>query len=168
MWRLPFGARRMWVLITAVALVAVGVAAVVWVVHDRTQGLAERKDCATVERLGSEWVTMSESFTAAQDAAVQTGDRGQLLTAADSETKMSDGLRAAADSVSTTESKEALIQWADGAALTARLQRDAVVHPSEQASDAEAQIREAISLIAQGTDTLIKNCPKLRTILHEE
>ncbi|MEZ0366132.1 hypothetical protein ACAG26_20870 [Mycobacterium sp. pUA109] len=130
------------------------------------------KDCAVVERVGGEWTAMVAQATAASDAALNNDGSGPLLAVADSQTKMSDKLRVAADSVSTPGFGEALNKWADGAAKAAQLQRDAVKYPSTSIQDdqerygsAEKCYRDAFSLVDQATTTLAQKCPKLPAIL---
>jgi hypothetical protein len=156
------GKRVAWALIAAV--VVCGGTAMVWVMRAISRISASSNDCVVVERLGREWIMMVTSI----EAAVETGpgEDSDILAVADRESMMSEKLRAAANCVSTPAFRDNFNEWADGAALTAQLQRDAVIinRPAEieLPSDEQANMREAAIMTDEASGALLQACPDVR------
>ncbi|MGV9797541.1 hypothetical protein ACWDTP_05715 [Mycobacterium sp. NPDC003449] len=81
---------------------------------------------------------------------------------------MSDKLCAAVDSVSTPALSDQLTKWADGAALAAHTQRDAVNRPTQEPSDVEANVNRAANMVDEAGSALAEMCPDLREVLHSD
>ena len=145
----------------AVVLIACGVAATVWVVQHKASAAALRNDCGVVEDLGRQWLAMVGSVNTALESG--PGNPSDLVAVANRESQMSDKLRAAADSISTPSVKNDVSKWADGAALTAQIQRDSVNRPLQQQpspnEDADSQ-RSAV-MVYQATSDLRRACPNM-------
>jgi hypothetical protein len=158
--------RFAWALIAAVVIVCGGAAAV-WIIPDNSRTVTSGNDCAVVERLGQEWITMAASV----NAAVETGpgEHSDILALADRESAMSDKLRAAANSVSAPEFKDNFNKWADGAALTAQLERDAVSRPIqiELPPDTQENMRNAAVMTDEASGALLQACPDVRRELRK-
>jgi hypothetical protein len=158
--------RFAWALIAAVVIVCGG-AATVWLMPDNSRTAASENDCAVVEKLGREWITMAASV----QAAVETGpgEHSDILAVADRESAMSDKLRAAANSVSAPAFKDNFNKWADGAALTAQLERDAISRPVqiELPPDAQANMRNAAIMTDEASGALLQACPDVRRELRK-
>ena len=92
------------------------------------------------------------------------GDTHDLLQIADQEAVMSDRIRAAAASVSAPALKEQLTTWADGTALSAKTQLNAVTGPATDtgAGAGAADMVRAAQLTYNATSALAKSCPALR------
>jgi len=153
-----------WVLIGAVIVVA-AVAVAALVLYGSQDQDAGRGDCAIVEQLAREWAAEGQ---AAQDPD-RTADRADLVALADRESATAGKIRAAQDSVSAKPVKAALEQWAQGAQLSAKVQRDAANEPSDQSAVAPtpagqlADMRRSAQLIGPAIDALQKICPNLPT-----
>jgi hypothetical protein len=150
--------RWLWAL-TAVTLVACGTLAAIWIARSP----APHNDCAVVEDLGRQWIAMVGSVTAQQNGP---GERKDLIAIADSESAMSDKIRAAAVSVSNPALKEQLDIWAQGAALSAKSQRDAANQADQPWAPnpprgTDADTYRGGMMIYAAADALRKMCPSM-------
>lgn len=145
--------------LTGVLLIACGTVATVWLMRDNSKTTAAGGDCAVVKRLAAEWVTMSESVRAAVESG--PGERSDLLAAANRESAMSEKLHAAANSFSSPAFKDHFVKWAEGAALTAQIQRDSVNRPFQVVlpPDLQAKMRHAALLTDEASGALLQACP---------
>jgi len=146
--------------LTAVLLVIGGAAVAVLMMRSNVETSASGNDCDVVERLGREWITTVQSVK----ASVEAGERSDLLAAADREQAMSEKLRAAANSVSTPGFKEQFNKWADGAALSAQIQRGSIdrSHKEELPADLQAQMHQAAVMTDEASGALLAACPNVR------
>jgi hypothetical protein len=148
--------------LAATVLIGCGATAAVWVASANT---ASANDCAVVESLGEEWVTMVVSV----NEAIETGpgQRSDIVGIADHESAMSDRLRVAANSVSTAAFKDNFNKWADGIALTAQLERDADGQPLqfELPPEEQATMRNAADMTDEASGALLQACPNVRGAL---
>jgi hypothetical protein len=158
--------RKRWLWVSAaLLLIACGAGATVWVVHDTAGTGAPGNDCAVVEKLAGEWVTMTQQVKTALEAG--PGEGSDLLTVADQESAMSAKLRAAANSVSAQAFKDQFNKWADGVAMTAQIQRESVNRPLQVQlpSDLETNMRNAAVMTGQASGALLQACPNARKAL---
>ncbi|MCV7094615.1 hypothetical protein [Mycobacterium kubicae] len=133
-----------------------------WALHDG-HGSTPQGDCAVIEQLGHEWAAMKKSITALSNGAGETKD---LIAIADQESAMSSKIRAAESSVSAQTLKEQLIRWADGAALSAQVQRAAATSSSGQngqtsTNSTDADAVRAGTMTYSATAALHQACPNL-------
>jgi hypothetical protein len=106
---------------------------------------------------------MVGSVTAQQNGP---GERKDLIAIADSESAMGDKIRAAAVSVSNPALKEQLDIWAQGAALSAKSQRDAANQADQPwepnpPRGADADTYRGGMMIYAATGALRKMCPSM-------
>lgn len=146
--------RLVWAL-TGVVLIVGGVTGA-WVVRRGDS----HNDCAAVEQLGRQWITMSQSVTALENGG---GERQDLVAIADKESSMSASIRAAAGSVSSSALKDQLGKWAQGTALLATSQRDSVTRPPQpnSSSSEDATYYSAAVMIREATQALLQACPNM-------
>jgi len=113
-----------------------------------------------VEQLGHQWVTMTKSVTALENGP---GEREDLVAIADSESAMSDKIRAAAGSVSDPALKGQLNRWAHGTALSAKAQRDSVngISQPNPPSSADTDSYHAAVITHEATKALLQACPNM-------
>src|SRR5579884_110749 len=107
--------KRVWRALAAVVLLACAVSAFIWMIPHNARNAASHNDCAAVEKLGEQWNAMTKSVTALESGP---GERVDLLAIADSESAMSEKIRAAAGSVSNPALKAQLEKWAQGTAVS--------------------------------------------------
>ncbi|ORB50530.1 hypothetical protein BST42_20250 [Mycolicibacterium rhodesiae] len=115
-----------------------------------------QNDCAAIEPLGPQWSAMQQSIAKLGSGP---GDTSDLLKIAEQESAMSDKIRAAASSVTAPDLEDQLSKWADGAALSAKAQRDAATAPAPAGGDADTM--RAAQLTFDATAALGKSCPNL-------
>lgn len=143
--------------------IAVAAAGALWAHYARPRGVPPQDDCPAVAGLARDWIAMQQATTDPNSP----GDRTALLALADRESAMADKIRAAKDSVSAQPIKDELEQWAQGAALSAQIQRDEANAPTDQPATAPepatrvADMRRAAQLIAAATTALHKACPSM-------
>jgi len=156
--------RVLWILVV-VSLLTTAVVSVLLLTRDTPSRSTSGDDCAVVEKVAREWVSLQQSV----ESLVETGpgERGDLQSAADQESGMSDKLRAAASSVSSAALKDQLTKWSQGVALTAQIQRGSVDRPLQvdPPADLQAQIQRAAAMTGEATDALLKACPGARESL---
>lgn len=138
-------------------LLVVCVATATWIVVQHNES---HNDCAVVEKLGRDWVAMSQSVTALENGS---GERQDLIAIADKESSMSDNIRAAAGSVSNPALKDQLTKWAQGTALLANSQRNSTNFPapSGRSPGQDADYYNAAVTTHEATEALVKACPKM-------
>jgi hypothetical protein len=145
-----------------VALVIAAAAATVWTTR-ANQRAAPHDDCGVVEQLGPKWNKMEQSVAALESGAGETSD---LLAVADAESAMANDIRAAQASVSAADIKTQLGSWAEGTALTAKVQRDAATPPADAGPPAgpgaDNDSMRATTLTYNATAALKKACPQLQ------
>lgn len=146
--------RRRWLLLLAVVIIG-AVIATIWTLRS-THHASPQNDCAAVEPLGPQWTAMQQSIAKLGNGP---GDTPDLLKIAEQESAMSDRIRAAASSVSAPDLKDQLTKWADGAALSAKAQRDAATAATPAGGDADTM--RAAQLTFDATAALRKTCPNL-------
>lgn len=158
--------RKAWLWVsTALVLVVSGGAATVWIVKNNTHTAADAvgspDDCAIVARLAREWMVMVPSIT--NEVLNGPGEHSDIVAIADRESAMGDKLRAAADSVSAPAVKEQLNKWADGIALSARLERESANRPpgTPPPPDYHDNSLRAAVLPYEATGALMKMCPDM-------
>lgn len=151
----------------AIVALVCGVAAgtVVLVVRTHHPRATLDSDCATVQSVANDWVSLQRSVEAAVENG--PGESGDLKSAADQEFAMSDKLRAAAHAVSAPTLEKQLTKWAEGVELTAQIQRGSVNRPVqiELPADLKAQLQRSAAMTGQAVDALVKACPSTRETL---
>lgn len=155
----PRRKRLLWAL-TGVLLIVCCATATIWVVRHNARTTAWHNDCTVVEQLGRQWIAMARPVTALENGP---GEREDLVAIADSESAMSDKIRAAAGSVSAPALKDQLEKWAQGAALSARTQRDSANRPpqSKPPPGADADFYHAAVMTYEATEALLQACPNM-------
>lgn len=152
-------------LLTAATLVAVGVAAGVWLW--RVPPIEVPKaDCDIVEDAGRQWYEMAKDMRDAADNGVPDGYTRDAV--ADREMEVAEKLRRAAESVSTPQVAEQLNRWADSATANAELQRTGIPARSRDnplPEDIVEQMRHALNLYTEATEALTARCPALPQVL---
>lgn len=156
--------RVVWIVAVAALLIAAA-ATVLLVTRDTASRDTSDNNCAVVENVAREWVSLQHSVESSVESGA--GEGGDLRSAADQESAMSDKLRAAANSVSSPAVRDQLTKWSEGVALTAQIQRGSVDRPLQVSPppDLQAQIQRAAVLTGQATDALLKSCPNARASL---
>lgn len=147
--------KRVFLALAAVLLIVGGVTAV-WTMRKSDS----HNDCATVEQLARQWITMSQSVIALENGS---GERQDLIAIADKESAMSDNIRAAAGSVASPALKDQLGKWAQGTTLLANSQRDSANRPPQPipASGDDPNYYQAAVLTHEATQALQKACPNM-------
>lgn len=140
----------------SVLLIACGATAAWFVVQHNES----HNDCGVVEKLGRDWVAMSQSITVLENGS---GERQDLIAIADKESSMSDTIRTAAGSVSDPALKDQLTKWAQATALLANSQRNATNFPapSGRPPAQDADYYQAAVTTHEATQALVKACPKM-------
>lgn len=151
----------LWAGFAALVIIA-AVATTMWTVHEH-HSAAPHSDCGVVEQLGPRWTKMQQSVAALESGAGETKD---LLAVADTESAMANDIRAAQASVSAPDIKSQLSDWAEGAALTAKGQREAAIAPADSgpspAPGVDNDSMRATTLVFNATAALKKACPQLQ------
>ncbi|QUR66005.1 hypothetical protein [Mycobacterium spongiae] len=149
--------RRPWLFVLiATVFVVCGAAATVVIVRQNTDTNPPAEDCAIVERLAQDW-----KVRAAANTATTGSEERDPSSVFHRWSVMSDKARAGADAVSTPALRQDLNKWADGFALFAQLQRDAIQQPFEvgwQPGEL-ADLNEAGDLIYDTANDLRQMCP---------
>lgn len=153
--------RVLWIVATVFLLAAAG--SVLLVTRDNPSQSKSANDCAVVESVAHEWVSLQHSV----ESSVESGAGQDLRSAADQEAAMSEKLRAAASSVSSPAVRDQLTKWSEGVTLTAQIQRGSVDRPlqANPPGDLQAQIQRAAVLTDQATGALVQSCPNARASL---
>ena len=149
--------------LAAVLLVVNGLCAAGWLIW------GPRDDCAAVQKLGRQWALMTAEFNDSVDGSL-SDDTPSVEALAELEFAMSDRLRAAAASVSSSAIAAELTAWADSAALNAEIQRD----PPPDAAPADpwppqdtmVKLQRAAVMYRDATVALEQRCPGLKQALH--
>ncbi|MCV7315931.1 hypothetical protein H7J77_10300 [Mycolicibacillus parakoreensis] len=153
-------------LATAVTLIAVGVAAGIWLWRAPAAAVPEA-DCDIVEDVGAQWYEMAKDMRHAADHGVPDGYTRDAV--ADRELAMADQLRRAADAVSTPQIAEQLNRWADSAVVNADLQRAGMPTLDEDnplpPDDIVEAMRRGLNLYTEATEALTASCPALPQVL---
>jgi hypothetical protein len=151
------GGTKLWLSGLVIAVVVLGTVGAIEVWHGTRRNTA-RDDCTVVEQLAHQYIASKQSVTTLESGP---GDTKDLIAIADSESAMSDKIRSGEARVSASEIKDELEQWAQGTALSAKLQRDAV-DQSQQPSD-DADFVRAGKIAYNATAALHVACPNMPT-----
>jgi hypothetical protein len=138
-----------------VLVLVLGVAAAIFVWHS-ARANTPHSDCSVVEQVAHQYIESKRSVTARENGS---GDTKDLIAIADTESAVGDRIRAAEAAVSAPAIKDELEQWAQGAALSARLQRDAADQLPEPGDGADTV--RAGSMTYNATAALHKVCPNM-------
>ncbi|MEB3020640.1 hypothetical protein [[Mycobacterium] crassicus] len=140
------------------AAVAGGIA--VWVTHDSRTPL--QKDCAEVSDLGRQ----AHDLGTWMNDGLDNHTIDNLDEIVDRESTLSDRLRAAAGSVTTSEMKQPLATWADAMALSAQLQRESnAAAGADPSPEWMGNAYRYNAMVSEALDALDRRCPGLKQLV---